>query len=68
MGGKEAMERLGKINRKVNAILASGYAQDSAMTEFEKFGFKAAIAKPFTLEELSKTLRSVTTARTSRVH
>jgi CheY-like chemotaxis protein len=68
MGGKEAMERLGKINRKVKAILASGYAQDSAMTEFQKFGFKAAIAKPFTLEELSKTLRSVTAERTSSVH
>jgi PAS domain S-box-containing protein len=68
MGGKEAMERLGEIDRKVKAILASGYTQDSTMTDFRELGFTAAIAKPFSLAELSRTLRSVTVARARSVH
>jgi PAS domain S-box-containing protein len=68
MGGKEAMERLGEIDGKVKAILASGYAQDSTMTDYRELGFTAAIAKPFSLVELSRTLRSVTAARTPSVH
>lgn len=66
MGGKETIERLGEVDRKVKAILASGYAQDSTMMDFRRLGFKAAIAKPFTLEELNRTLSSVV-APTSRV-
>lgn len=69
MGGKEVMERLGEIDPAVKAILVSGYAQDSVMTEFREHGFMAAIAKPFTLEELSRTLHSLSLTRTrTRTH
>jgi hypothetical protein len=37
----------------------SGYSQDPVMVEYRDYGFKAVIGKPFTLEELSKTLNSV---------
>jgi CheY-like chemotaxis protein len=59
MGGKEAIERLTEIDPAVNAIMASGYTQDPVMTEFRDYGLKAVISKPYTLEELSKTLNSV---------
>jgi CheY-like chemotaxis protein len=59
MGGKEAIERLTEIDPAVNVIMASGYTQDPVMTEFRDHGVKAVISKPFTLEELSKTLSSV---------
>jgi len=59
IGAREAIERLTKIDPAVNAIVVSGYAQDPVMTEFKDYGFKAVIGKPFTLEELSKTLNSV---------
>jgi PAS domain S-box-containing protein len=59
MGGKEAIERLTEIDPAVNAIMASGYMQDPVMTEFRDYGLKAVISKPFTLEELSRTLDSV---------
>jgi CheY-like chemotaxis protein len=59
MGGKEAMEQLTKIDPAVRAIMVSGYTLDPVMTEFKDYGLKAVISKPFTLEELSKTLSSV---------
>ena len=68
MGGKEAIQRLAGINPAVKAILVSGYAQDSVMTEFRDYGFQAVITKPFTLQELSATLRSVIGPGGWRVH
>jgi PAS domain S-box-containing protein len=59
MGGKEAMQRLAGINPSVKAILVSGYARDSVMADFREYGFQAALAKPFTLQQLSATLCSV---------
>jgi DNA-binding NarL/FixJ family response regulator len=59
MGAREAMERLTEIDPAVNAIVVSGYGQDPVMTDFKDFGFKAVIGKPFTLDELNKTLHSV---------
>ena len=68
MGGKETMEQLGEIDPTVTAIVASGYAQDPVMSGFGEYGFKGVIAKPFTLQELSKTLDSVVTGRKWNVH
>jgi PAS domain S-box-containing protein len=68
MGGKEAMAQLGVIDRKVTAILSSGYVGDSTIQDFQKLGFKAIIPKPFTLGELSKTLQAVITPHSLRVH
>jgi len=59
MGAKEAIRRLAGINPSVKAILVSGYAQPGVITDFRDHGFQAAIAKPFTLQELSATLSSV---------
>jgi CheY-like chemotaxis protein len=68
MGGKEAMRRLAGINPAVKAILVSGYAQDSVMADFRDHGFHAALAKPFTLQDLSATLSSVIGPPAWRVH
>jgi CheY-like chemotaxis protein len=59
IGGKETLDRLKQIDPAVKAVLVSGYAQDNVMTEFRSYGFKAVLPKPFTLEELSRTLRSL---------
>ena len=68
IGGKEAVGRLTGMDPSIKAILVSGYAQDSALTEFRDHGFQAAITKPFTLQELSSTLRTVIAAPGCRVH
>ena len=68
IGGVEAMNHLEALDPTVKAILMSGMGQDPAVTEFQAHGFRAAIAKPFTLQELNATMRSVMTASSWRVH
>jgi PAS domain S-box-containing protein len=68
MGGKETMDRLARLAPAVKAVLVSGYVQQSAISEYRDCGFGAVITKPFTLEELSTTLRSVLAPAASRVH
>ena len=68
IGGVEAMNHLEAIDPTVKAILMSGLGQDPAVTEFEAHGFRAAIAKPFTLQELNATLHSVINSTAWRVH
>lgn len=66
-GGKEAVARLAAIDPSVKAIVMSGYAQESTMTDYRDHGFQAAISKPFTLQELSATLEFVVGQPTCRV-
>ena len=58
MGGRETMDRLARLAPTVKAVLVSGYVQQSAMAEYRDHGFGAVISKPFTLDELSTTLRA----------
>ncbi|MGO9393450.1 MAG: ATP-binding protein, partial [Desulfobaccales bacterium] len=61
MGGKEAMERLLKIDPQVRAIVSSGYFDDPIMADFQKYGFAGVIAKPYKVTELGGTLNKVLT-------
>jgi len=45
MGGKEAIEKLRKVNPNVKAIVSSGYSNDPVMAEHRKYGFDAVITK-----------------------
>jgi len=55
-GGKEAIQELLHIDPDASAIVSSGYSTDPIMTDFEDYGFKAAVAKPFEMAELSRVL------------
>lgn len=57
MGGREAIERLSKIDPQVCAVVTSGYSEDPVMGNYRKYGFSAVLTKPFTLAEMGKTLR-----------
>jgi PAS domain S-box-containing protein len=59
MGGKDAMVHLLALDPDVKAIVASGYSNDPVMAEYKKFGFKAVIVKPYTIDVFSETLRGV---------
>ena len=59
MGGMEAVKRLQEIDPNVKAIVCSGYSNDTIMANFKKFGFRAVIPKPFSLQELSGTISDV---------
>ncbi|OGW32765.1 MAG: hypothetical protein A2X59_02070 [Nitrospirae bacterium GWC2_42_7] len=61
MGGKETIQKLRQIDHDVLAIVSSGYSNDPVMAEFEKYGFKDVIAKPYKISQLSKVLHKVLT-------
>jgi PAS domain S-box-containing protein len=61
MGGKEAMERLLKIDPQVKAIVSSGYSDDPVMAGFLSYGFIDVIAKPYRISELDKVLKNILT-------
>ena len=45
MGGKEAIERIKKINLKAKIIVSSGYSTDPIMADFKHYGFCDCISK-----------------------
>lgn len=59
MGGKEAIKKLHEIDPQVKAIVSSGYSEDATMSNFGNWGFKAVIAKPYRITDLSETVHQV---------
>ncbi|MDA8415301.1 MAG: ATP-binding protein, partial [Desulfobacteraceae bacterium] len=59
MGGKEAAHHIINIDPHARLIVSSGYSSDSTMSEYTDFGFKATLHKPYSIEEIMKTLGSV---------
>lgn len=59
LGGEETIKKLIEIDPNIQAIASSGYPTEAAMLKPEKFGFRAAIAKPYRIEELSELLNKV---------
>ncbi|MDX9701988.1 MAG: ATP-binding protein [Candidatus Auribacterota bacterium] len=59
MGGKETIEQISRIDPDVKAVVASGYSNDPILSEFTRYGFCAAIGKPFNISDLSSILHSV---------
>lgn len=56
MGGREAVQKLMEIDPAARAVVASGYCNDPVMANFADYGFKAVVAKPFSIEELAEAL------------
>ena len=59
MGGKETIQKMKKMDPNVKAIVSSGYAHDASMKEYEKFGFKGVLPKPFDIKQLKDALLNV---------
>ena len=62
MGGQEAVKRLREIDPNVRAIVCSGYSNDTIMANYQRFGFRAVVPKPYRLTQLSGTIRGVLSA------
>ncbi len=56
MGGKEAAEKLLKVDSQAKIIVASGYSNDPVMADYRRYGFCAAIPKPFDIADLSRAI------------
>ncbi len=59
IGGVVTVKWLLKTYPHVKAIVSSGYSNDPVMTDFRKYGFTGALAKPYTKKELADTLSAV---------
>ena len=59
LGGREAIERLLAIDPGVRAIVSSGYSGDAVLSDYQKYGFKARLTKPYNIGELRDTLNDL---------
>ena len=59
MGGKDAIKKLLEIDPEVKAIVSSGYSDDPVLANFEEYGFKGMMPKPFESRSLDKVLHEV---------
>ena len=53
LGGQETLAHLLDLNPNIKAIVSSGYSENLVISEYERFGFKGVISKPFRIEELN---------------
>jgi len=59
MGGRETLLRLVELEPTIKAIVSSGYSNDPIMSDYKKYGFSGVVVKPYSPEELSRTLDRV---------
>ncbi len=59
MGGIETIQVLKNIDPGVKALVSSGYANSPILSDFESYGFLAALAKPYLLQELEAAVNKV---------
>jgi two-component system, cell cycle sensor histidine kinase and response regulator CckA len=59
MGGKETIKYLLEIDPAIKAIVSSGYSDDPVLANFQEYGFKGIMSKPFEFRSLGKVLQAV---------
>jgi CheY-like chemotaxis protein len=59
MGGREALQKILEVDPEVQAVASSGYSSDPVMSRFSDFGFKAALVKPYKIEELDAVIQEL---------
>jgi PAS domain S-box-containing protein len=56
MGGKDAAQAILAIDPYAQLIVSSGYSNDPVLAEYDKYGFVAAVSKPYTVDKIIKTM------------
>ncbi|MCG3196022.1 MAG: response regulator [Candidatus Omnitrophica bacterium] len=61
MGGIETLKGLRELDPNVKALAATGAMRDQALPDYTEIGFRTTLAKPFTMNELSRALQMTVT-------
>ena len=56
IGGKEIISEIRQMNKELPVFVVSGYLDDPVMKDPARYGFTAALSKPFTKVELEALL------------
>jgi signal transduction histidine kinase/ActR/RegA family two-component response regulator len=56
MGGQEAMRRLLELDANARGVVASGYSGNPVLAQYQDYGFRACLEKPFTCDDLQQAL------------
>ena len=56
IGGKEVVKDILEIDADATVLVSSGYADDPVLANYEEYGFKGVIAKPYTMVGLKEAL------------
>jgi CheY-like chemotaxis protein len=59
MGGEETLRQLISFDPELKAVVSSGYADSSALSEYQTSGFRACLTKPYRMEALRNTLNAL---------
>jgi two-component system cell cycle sensor histidine kinase/response regulator CckA len=56
IGGKETAQAILAEDPQARLIVSSGYSNDPVMAEYDKYGFRATLVKPYSSEEIARVL------------
>jgi len=59
MGGEETARHILEIDKDAKIVVVSGYSNNPVMENYQEYGFKATVTKPFGLAELSRMVKNV---------
>ncbi|TAN63566.1 PAS domain S-box protein [bacterium] len=59
LGGKDTVKQLLSIDPNASVIVSSGYSNDPIMADYDKYGFKGVVSKPYTISMLGKVIKGV---------
>lgn len=59
MGGLETAQAIRALDGAARLVVASGYSTNPVMANYRQYGFAAALAKPYRLEDISRELEKV---------
>ena len=59
MGGEDTMKKLLELDPSVKAIVSSGYAVGKILSNYQHYGFKGVLVKPYTITELVEVIQKL---------